>query len=124
MRRSVLHDYTVDARARDDAWFSKNPRATWRVRPMLPVECPILAELAERQGGVCYAIVIDHQRAGDRRAVAGRGVYPTTVLATMPKARRKRWLQEEALRWLAHFKRSASTPMPAEDTMIMMDLKG
>ena len=118
-----LWQYTIAAQASDDRWFRDHPRATWRVRPCLPAESSFLADMADRMGGVVYAIVIDHGRAGDKRKAAPhRGVYPILITAHVPRGRRKRVLKEQALAMMAHFRRSASTPPPPKGAAFVFQL--
>lgn len=109
---------SIFAAKRDDEWFAANPRSTWRVRPALEGESPIVdAETATSPELRRYAMVIDHARARDKRASAGRGVY-LALCAPAPKAALAVTLKAEAMRWAKWFQRSASTPPPAKGSAI------
>ena len=103
---------TALARERDAAWFKAHPQATWRVRPILEGESPLADGMRARDPAKrAYAIVIDHARARDRCAVAGRVVYPVlTVRSDREDA--KRLLAAEGERWARWFRKHASTPPP------------
>ena len=104
----------VRARERDEAWFEANPRSTWRVRPILEGESRVVDGLRDRRAGSRgYVIVIDHARAKDRRAAAGRGVYPVFVRVS-DRGKAKLLLAREGARWARWFRKSSSTP-PAVD---------
>lgn len=101
------------ARKRDNDWFAANPSSCWRVRPLLAGESPLAEGLrACGEGWRAYAIVIDHARAGDRRAKVGRGIYPVVVREER-RERAKVLLTREAERWARWFRKSSSTPPPA-----------
>ena len=108
------------ARKRDDEFFARHPRQVWRVRPLLDGESPLAEGLRVLGAGYrAYAIVIDHARAGDRRARAGRGVYP--VVIRTDDRHDARWrLTQEAARWARWFRKSSATPPPMRGTGIVV----
>jgi hypothetical protein len=110
----------VIARKRDDEHFARHPEAHWRVRPLFEGESPIAEGLRTRAPGWrAYALVIDHARAGDKRARAGRGVYPV-VVPQADGARTQALLRAEAERWARWFRTSATTPPPRRGNGVLL----
>ncbi len=105
------------ARKRDDEFFARHPGQTWRVRPLFEGES-ILADGMRGQGFRAYAIVIDHARAADRRAKAGRGIYPVIIHDDKHEARWR--LAQEGLRWAKWFRKHSTTPPPARGTGVVV----
>lgn len=117
--RDVTSAASVFAAKRDDAWFSANPRSVWRVRPMLEGESPRIDEESAKAPEMRrYAIVIDHARARDKRAAAGRAVY-FVVCSPTPRAELALLLKSEAIRWVKWFRQNARTPEPSKGTAIL-----
>lgn len=117
--RDVTSSASIFAARRDASWFAANPRSVWRVRPMLEGESPSIdAKCALAPELRRYAIVIDHARAKDKRAAAGRAVYFAVCLPA-PRAELAKSLKAEALRWVKWFRHNARTPEPAESTAIL-----
>lgn len=117
--RDVTSAASIFAAKRDDAWFSANHRSVWRVRPMLEGESPTIDEEAAKSPELRrYAIVIDHARARDKRAAAGRAVY-FAVCAPAPRAEMALSLKAEALRWVKWFRCNARTPEPTKRTAVI-----
>lgn len=116
--RDPTSSASIFAAKRDDEWFAANPRSTWRVRPALEGESPII----DAETGRCpelrrYAIVIDHARSRDTRAAAGRAVY-FALCAPAPRAAMAVTLKAEAMRWAKWFQRKACTPPPTKNMAI------
>lgn len=104
------------ARRRDDDFFAENPRATWRVRPLLEGESPLVSGMCELgTGWRGYAVVIHHARARDRRARAGIAVYPVMIRGTDREV-----VLKEGERWVRWFKKSDRTPPPAPGVAAVM----
>ena len=101
----------IFAAKRDADFFAKNPRAVWRVRPLIEGESPLVDQM-RRTGMRAYAVVIYHARAGDKRASAGHGIYPV-MLAEQDRTRALRLLRDEARRMVRWFRKCSSTPPPA-----------
>lgn len=117
--RDVTSSASIFAAKRDDAWFAANPRSVWRVRPMLEGESPTIDEDAATSPELRrYAIVIDHARARDKRAAAGRAVY-FAVCCPAPRAEMALALKAEAQRWVKWFQQSASTPAPSKGNAVL-----
>lgn len=117
--RDVTSSASIFAAKRDDAWFAANPRSIWRVRPMLEGESPTIDEQVAKSPELRrYAIVIDHARARDKRAAAGRAVY-FAVCAPAPRTEMALSLKEEAERWVKWFRRNARTPEPTKRTAVI-----
>lgn len=117
--RDVNSAASIFAAKRDDAWFSANPQSVWRVRPLLEGESPLVDDkVANAPELRRYAIVIDHARARDKRASAGRAVYFAVCLPA-PRAEMARLLKAEALRWVKWFRRNAGTPAPSKGTAVL-----
>ncbi len=102
----------IRARRADEAFFAENPRARWRVRPLIEGESSIAEGLRGRMGFRAYMIVIHHARAKDRRARAGIGRYPV-VIGEQDRARAVATLKAEARRMAIWFRKCSSTPPPA-----------
>ena len=99
------------ARKRDDEFFVKYPRQSWRVRPLFEGESPLAEGMREAFGYRAYVIVIHHARAGDRRAKFGRGLYPLVVRDG--DKHETRWiLTQEAVRWAKWFRKHSTPPPP------------
>ena len=111
---------TVAAHAstRDAEFFARHPRQTWRVRPLYDGESP-LAEGMQALGYRTYCIVIDHARAGDRRASAGRAVYPV-VIHDHDREAARRLLSDVARRWAKWFRKHSTTPPPLSGQAVVM----
>jgi hypothetical protein len=108
------------ARRRDDAFFASHPRHLCRVRPLIEGESALVDELRERHPEWrAYCIVIEHGRAGDRRATAGRGIYPV-ILCNRSREEVRRYLAREAVRFQRWFRRSAASPPPRRGACIVM----
>lgn len=99
------------AAQRDDAWFSENRGSTWRVRPLFTGESPAMDEaLRQLPGFRCYAVVIAHDRAGDKRKQAGRGIYPVIVSHRLTSGEIARELRTSAQAMCRWFRKSIKTP--------------
>ena len=108
------------ARQRDDEFFAKHPRQVWRVRPLYDGESPVVeGMLALNTGQRGYAIVIDHARNKDRRASAGRAVYPVATRA-FDRDEARQILGHLARRWAKHFKKHSTTPPPPEGQAVIV----
>lgn len=117
--RDVTSAASIFATKRDDAWFAANPRSVWRVRPMLEGESPGIDEGATHSPELRrYAIVIDHARARDKRAAAGRAVY-FAVCQPLPRVELALALKAEAMRWVKWFRQSARTPAPSKGNAVL-----
>lgn len=98
------------AAKRDAEWFDQNRKATWRVRPLIEGESPLIDVMRARGGyGRALAVVIDHARAGDKRARAGTGVYPIGCQGD-DRTQAKAAARSMAQRMAKHFKRRSSFP--------------
>lgn len=106
------------ARQRDHDFFVRHPRQTWRVPPAFEGESP-LADGMRELGWRTYCIVIDHARAGDKRAKAGRGVYPLVIRGDDKLGARWR-LSQEAVRWTKWFRKHSTTPPPKRGTGVVI----
>jgi hypothetical protein len=98
------------AAKRDAEWFSTNRKATWRVRPLFEGESPFVDGMRSRNPhGRALAVVINHERAQDKRADGRIGVYPIGFMSDDPKAA-KGAARDLAQRMVKHFKRRSSFP--------------
>lgn len=108
------------ARRRDDDFFARHPRQTFRVRPLFEGESPLASGMCSLETGWrAYAIVIDHARAGDKRARAGRVVYPV-VIHDSDKHEARWTTTQEAARWAKWFRKSSRTPPPSGGRCVVM----
>lgn len=109
----AIYDGSSDAAQfaakRDAEWFAEN-RKTWRVRPLIEGESPLIDGMRSREGyGRALAVVIDHARARDKRARAGFGVYPIGFTGDDREAA-KASARSMAQRMVKHFRRKSSFP--------------
>lgn len=101
----------VRAAKRDDGWFSENRGSTWRVRPLLTGESPAMDEALNRLPGYrCYAVVIAHDRANDKRKAAGRAIYPVIVSPRLTAGEIAAELRTTAQAMSKWFRKSIKTP--------------
>lgn len=115
------HMYDLEAPAsrhaavRDEAWFRDNPKSTCRVRPLLEGESPIVDAMRRQRPAIRgYAILIHHERLGDKRRIAGVGIYPVVMFKPMEAGKAE--LEAEAKRFVRWFAKSAKTPPPSKGT--------